>query len=256
MVSIEPSSASASASIECAESQVVVAPPALLGLDCFYTKYVNAHGIPIVSSQVVPDEALFVVKDTVIHMLSKRPDLRQKLIDNCVRVAVIGEKQFATDIPEHSDLKDAYPAIDWNSRTRGVGATHSRRAASCAQENLLGYPRDRYRGENILVHEFAHTIHNMALAEVDCSFSHRLESAFVSPREKNLWADTYAISNAEEYWSTGAQHWFDASQSVPVAGIHNSVHTRAALRDYDPGLYALLAEVFPDDNWRPQTSRR
>ena len=55
---------------------VVIAPPATLSADPFYQKYADAMGISIMSSEKVPDAAVLVARDIVIHMLSKRPDLR------------------------------------------------------------------------------------------------------------------------------------------------------------------------------------
>ncbi|MGH7446405.1 MAG: hypothetical protein ACREK1_03360 [Longimicrobiales bacterium] len=55
----------------------VTAPPPELGLDPFYRKYVDAHGIPIVTSEKVPDAALLMARDIVQFMLANRPDLRQ-----------------------------------------------------------------------------------------------------------------------------------------------------------------------------------
>src|SRR5687768_509555 len=58
----------------------VIAPPAELGLDPFYKKYVDAQGIPVVSSEKTPDAALLMARDIVQFMLSERPDLRHELI--------------------------------------------------------------------------------------------------------------------------------------------------------------------------------
>src|SRR5262245_20622240 len=55
---------------------VIGAPPASLGVDPFYKKYADAQGVAILSSEKVPDAALLVARDIVIHMLAKRPDLR------------------------------------------------------------------------------------------------------------------------------------------------------------------------------------
>src|SRR6185503_7901760 len=46
----------------------------------FYKKFASAGGIPVISSALVPDEALLVTRDIMIHMLSKRPDLKADLI--------------------------------------------------------------------------------------------------------------------------------------------------------------------------------
>src|SRR5262245_16040285 len=54
-------------------NDVITAPPPELGLDTFYKKYLDASGIPIISSEKVPDEALFAVQRTVNIMVSYRP---------------------------------------------------------------------------------------------------------------------------------------------------------------------------------------
>src|ERR1700731_1226438 len=48
---------------------LITAPPTTLSLDTFYKKYTDAWGIPIVSSQKVPDDALLVARDIVNYML-------------------------------------------------------------------------------------------------------------------------------------------------------------------------------------------
>ena len=47
----------------------VTAPPPELGLDPFYKKYVDAHGIPVATSEKVPDAALLMARDIVQFML-------------------------------------------------------------------------------------------------------------------------------------------------------------------------------------------
>jgi hypothetical protein len=108
-------------------------------------------------------------------MLAGREDLRQAIIRNKIRVAIMAPTELTTDIPEHSDLT---PKDYWDRRARGLGATKIRPATSCGEENLLCYPGDPYFGESILIHEFAHTIHEIALAEVDPSFDARLKRAY------------------------------------------------------------------------------
>lgn len=60
--------------------QMITPPIPSLGLDTFYKKYSDAYGIPIVSSEKVPDDALLIARDIVNYMLVKRPDIRSTLI--------------------------------------------------------------------------------------------------------------------------------------------------------------------------------
>src|SRR5687767_6809883 len=144
-------------------------------LAAFYQKYVEVEGFPIVSSSNVSDYALLEASWIVRQMLTNRTDLLHAMASNNVRLAVMAWNEFTTDIPEHSDLKSA---VYWDRRARGLGATRARPAVSCAEENLLCYPGDPYSTENILIHEFAHAIHEMGMNTVDRTFDKRLRAAF------------------------------------------------------------------------------
>ena len=218
-------------------------PPRELGLSPFYEKHLDCDGLPVVSSAKVPDEALRRAAATIRRMTSKRPDLLPELARRGVRAAILAKTERTTDIPEHADLT---PKERWDKRARGLGATPSRPAVSGAEENLLGYPDDPYKGEDIFLHEFAHTIHVMALARLEAGFEPELQGLYRAARAKGLWEKTYAAENAGEYFAEGAQSWFGANrQADPPDGIHNHVNTREELKAYDPDLAAFLARYFP-----------
>jgi hypothetical protein len=119
---------------------------------------------------------------------------------------------------------------------------------SCGEENLLDLPGDPYAQENILVHEFAHTVHELGMRTLDATFDERLRAAFEHAKEAGLWQGTYAMQNRSEYWAEAAQSWFDCNRADDAE--HGPIDTRAELRDYDPGIAVLLAEVFGDRPWR------
>ena len=89
----------------------VTAPPAALELDPFYKKYVDAHGIPVVTSDKVPDAALLMARDIVQFMLANRPDLRKELIRKKWKLAIMAETEVTYDIPEHRKFR-LLPKID------------------------------------------------------------------------------------------------------------------------------------------------
>jgi hypothetical protein len=228
----------------------VGAPPKDWHLDPFYKKCVMLDGLPIVSSDKVPDAALLEAERIAKEMLKNLAAARKQMIKNKVRVAIMGKDEQTLDIPEHSDLQKAFPGTDWNKRARGLGATRERPAISAAEENLLKYPEDRYRGECIFIHEFSHAIADMGVAETDPKFNGELTDCYENAKKQGLWKNTYAISNKSEYWAEGAQDYFDANKTAdPPNGIHNQIGTRDALKDYDPKLYALLDRVF-NTPWR------
>jgi hypothetical protein len=219
--------------------------PAELGLAPFYAKYTSASGFPIVGSAKVSDHAIKETAFLIDRMLAHRPDVREALIRSKARCAVMAYNERTTDIPEHSDLK---PREYWNVRARGLGAMPIRPAVSCAEENLLGYPGDPYSSENILIHEFGHTIHEMGLRVADPTFEPRLRKAYDAAKKAGLWKGTYAGTNLHEYWAEGVQSWFDTNRQNDSQ--HNHVDTREEVKAFDPPLAALLKEVFGDEAWR------
>lgn len=233
----------------------ITAPPKRLGLSPFYKKHVELGGLPIVGSEKVPDAALRQAHRIAKAMLARLDRTRRMMVRNRTRVAIMAESEVTVDIPEHSDLYRAFPGTDWNKRARGLGATRERPVISAAEENLLGYPSDRYHGESIFVHEFAHAIMDMGLVDTDRTFRPELLRAFENAVRTGLWKDTYALSNPSEYWAETVQSYFDANRTAnPPDGVHNHVGTRAELKAYDPMAYRLIRRVFGDDRWNWQVA--
>jgi len=223
-------------------------------LDNFYQKHVDVGGFPVISSRHASDYALREAGYLIEKMLRGREDIRQALIRSRTRFVVMGHKEMTTEVPEHSDLT---PSRFWDRRARGLGATPERPAVSCGEENLVKLPGDPYDTENILIHEFAHAIHHMALNQVDVTFDSRLEAIYDKAMEEGLWKDKYAANNRAEYWAEGVQSWFNTNRAPDHD--HNHVNTRKELKQYDPRLATLVAEIFPDDEWRytvPRSRRR
>jgi hypothetical protein len=132
-----------------------------------------------------------------------------------------------------------------------LGATREALASSAGEENLLGLPGDRYKGASILIHEFSHTIHTMALNAVDEKFEQRLKDVYAGALKKGLWEKTYAASNHLEYWAEGVQSYFDANVPVKAPdGVHNGIATRDALKTYDPDLHDLIDTTLKAPKWK------
>jgi len=216
-----------------------------LALSPFYAQHVEVHGLPIVASPRVHPLALDEAAWLIEHMIGHRPDVLEAMARRGTRFVVMGVSEYTTDIPEHQDL---YPRAWWDVRARGLGATAVRPAVSCGEENLLALDGDPYATENILIHEFAHAIHEMGLMAVDPTFDQRLLQAYTEATDRGLWAGTYAATNHREYWAEGVQSWFDTNRSDDDQ--HNNIDTRDELQAYDPTLAALCNEIFGDGSWR------
>lgn len=210
-------------------------------LDPWYAKCTSVAGLPIVSSEKTSDYALQEAAYIVRQMLGGGPDILRALTTNHVKVVVMAYNEYTTDLPEQRDMQ---PKVYWDSRARGLGG----RTCSCAEENLLCYPGDPYSTENIFIHEFAHVIHGQGMRSVDPTFDQRLREAYAAAMKQGLWKGTYAAIDRGEYWAECVQDWFDNNRHDDA--LHNHVHTRAMLKEYDPAAAKLCAEVFGEGTWR------
>ena len=237
------------AAVTCADDALVAEPPEelrrQLNLAPFYKKCLTPGGFAIVSSDKVSDFALCEAAYIVNSMLAGRDDVRQALIKNKVRLAVMAPTELTCDIPEHSDLT---PPAYWNRRARGLGSTPARPAVSCGEENVLALSGDPYSTESIVVHEFAHAIHDMGLTSVDPTFDPRLKAIFREAMDEGLWKGKYAATNHHEYWAEAVQSWFGTNRENDHD--HNHVNTRDELKEYDPRIAKLVEETFPNNNWQ------
>jgi hypothetical protein len=244
-------------------AQAMVGPlPASLIVDPFYKKHTDALGIPVLSSEKVPDAALLMARDIVIYMLAKRPEFRDALIAKRWRVGVMAQSETTTDIPEHRDRKKPAPGDPrltegekrqyangtgiavmtdkeyWDRRARGLGGNPT----TCAEENLLGYPGTRYYGEHIFVHEFSHAIMGGAMRDADPALFQRIQAAYRDAMAAGKYHGHYATTNANEYWAEGTQWWFWSNYEEAFDG--RRLQSPDDLKVYDPTLYDLLDQVY------------
>lgn len=225
----------------------VTAVPEGKGIPSFYKKYIETEGLYVTSSERVSDEALLKACDIISLMLAKRPDVKTHMVKRGCHVMVIGKDEETCDLPEFAHICNCEDSIKyWNWRARGFGgAPEDELSSSCGEENLLALPQDKYVGENILIHEFAHLIHTVGIVGVEPGFNDRLETLRQNAIRKGLWKDTYAVSNKEEYFAECVQSFFNCNRYAdPANGVHNWVNRRAKLKSYDPDMYRLLQEYF------------
>ncbi len=215
----------------------------------FYKKHVNSNGIHILSSANVPDSVLRQAHKTIYCMTSMLPrEVLDAMTRVDTRVVVMGQKEVTIDVPEHSGMaRDR--SLNWNLRARGLGGTLHEPITSCAEENVMAYAWDKYHAEDILIHEFSHSIHLIGILQVDRTINQQLQDLLSQARAEGLWENTYAGGEYAEYWAEGVQCWFNVNAETPRPDTkHNPVNTREELRRYDPRLYALIAKYFPETN--------
>jgi alpha-glucosidase len=209
----------------------------------FYQKYIDVKGMPVVAAAEVADEALQRTYFIVTHLLAGRPDILRALLTNRMYLIIIGKDQVYTDMPEYRN----HPNPEYqNERVRGTGG----RPTSFGEENLLSLPIDRYDDESIGVHEFCHTIDG-ALRSIDPMWTDRKNAVFQNVRDQGLWKNTYAGSNAGEYWAEICQSYFDCNRVNNWN--HGPIGTREQLKAYDLEGYELVKTAFnlsQEQDWR------
>ena len=224
-------------------------PPAVreaFELDPFYQQWIDVEGFPVVASSKVNPYALKEAAWQIWQMIGHLPEVLQVLAQKQVRFSIIAHNELISEIPEYN-----FPFSDfllfW---ARGIGGSGlevpGHPAVSSSEENILHYPGGGGL-YNALIHEFAHTIHRFGLNTIDPTFDNRLKAAYDAAMAQGLWQGTYASSDRREYWAEGTMGWFHPNGG---GSFSNFGTTRLALKAYDPGLAALLAEIYGDTQWR------
>ena len=224
----------------------ITAPPKSMHLDKFYKKYVDVNGIPIVTSWRVPDSCIVAAHHTLYAMTSMlKPEVLEAMKKHGTRVAIMARYEGETDIPEHHFMIND-TTVNMDVRARGMEGTMEVPVTTCAEENILAYQIDKYHAEDILIHEFAHSIHLIGIYQVDPTINEKLDSLLDKAKARGIYANTYRLDNGMEYFAEAVQDWFNVNAEVQRAdGKHNWINTREELQAMDPDMYHLLAQYFP-----------
>lgn len=189
--------------------------------------------VSINSFVAIDPRALERAQYIVRQMLLNSPELKKKMIATGYTIEIIGQKQNVSDLPRYKHLKNqkTFDGRSFDSGTRGLG---DEKACSVGEENLLCFPDQKYYEENILVHEFAHSIKFLMPADI----SQRIDWAYTAAKKKKLYPkDIYMMASSQEYWAEATQAWFNATVRRDVnAGIN----TRESIKRHDPEVAELL----------------
>jgi hypothetical protein len=234
-------------------------------IDPFYKKTISSAGVVIVGSQRVSDWAFLEAAYTMDRQLSGSPQwVRDALSTNKLRLSILAVVEYTMDLPENSRRqRTVAEAAFQDRRSRGLGGMPN---SSCAEENLLNLRGDPYggdgsplAGENITMHEFAHSLASAIMSQKvqgrDGKFWTAVNKAFADATaptghlgiyNKDRANKVYASTNPQEYWAEGTQAWFDHANARNSGGVT----TRDEVKQKDPQLAALLAEIYGDGPWR------
>jgi hypothetical protein len=236
----------------------VTTPPARFKIDSYYTKFTWAREFPVVGRQA-SDEALLKANDTIRKMFAYRHDILKALINDGVKLVVLGSHENVADLPEFKgkavDLLSRVQDFDPATKTLVVG-----------EENVLADPNVKWVGGSQVIRVFARALYRecatrpvdpnwnnrgravqqyeLRVKRLDIQFDDRLKSIFEAATGKGLWKGTPAVVDRESYWVEGVLAYFDASgQTAAPNDAAHPVVSRELLRAYDPELFALVDET-------------
>ena len=222
-------------------------PPAVVRdfyeLDPYYEQWINVGGLPVITSAKVNPYALKEAAWIIEKMIGHRPEVLRAMVGNKARFSVIAHTEIITEIPEYrSDSRPDFLVFG----ERGWGGTEGG-TISASEEDILNYPGSFAIRYEALIHELAHGVHILGLNTLDPTFDKRLQITYEASMKKGLWRGTYASSDRREYWAEATHAWFYPNGA---GSFDRFGSTRWALKEYDPELATLLAEVYGDRGWR------
>lgn len=108
-----------------------------------------------------------------------------------------------------------------------------------------------YPDESALVHEVGHAIQLIGIDQLaDKTLQREFDAAYQNAKNRNLWPNTYAISNRMEFFATGTTIWFNVmseSYGGNFDGVRGPVNTREEMLHYYKQTYDFFAKIYPHD---------
>ncbi|MDE0311414.1 MAG: SH3 domain-containing protein [Caldilineaceae bacterium] len=194
----------------------IASPPASLGVDPIYKKYLDAGGVPILAPADVSDKAMDLAHNILVGMVSTRHDLFAVLVRSSFRIILYND--YTTKLEELPGFED------WSlgPETAGVYLQEFSYTAAAA-------PAFDFQCNFHLIHEIAHAI-DYSEQMLNRSFRARRDKAYQNAMAAGLWKGEYAETDESEYWAEAVSEWFSPSNE-PLA-------------QRDPEAAKLVASVF------------
>ncbi len=259
----------------------VAAPPTNLHVNPFYTKFTWADGFAVLGCQA-SDAAMLKAGDTINKMFAYRHDILKAMMDDGVKLVVLGKNEKMSDLPELKNSTDTNVDLT----IRFLDYAPQTKLLVVPEENILANPSDACAGDCLEIRELAKVLYfvcgtrpadtnwnnrgrevqqyELRLKRLDVKFGENLKQIYDAAMQKGMWKNTPAVFNPVEYWAEGVLAYFDAAgqSGVPFqdsgadgdfTGSPHPITTRKALKAYDPDLFALVNETMAYDghvDWR------
>jgi len=239
----------------------VEAPPARFHIDPYYTRFTWACEFTVLGRQA-GDEALLKANDTIRKMFAYRHDILKALIADGVKLVVLGPKESLSDLPEYKRTI----AENMDHTARFLDYSPEAKLLVVDQENVLDNLDGPYTTKCQVIRVLAKALYHVTgtrpvdpnwdsrrrnvqqyelrVRRMDIRFDEKLKQLYDGALSKGLWKGTAAIHNRVEYWAEGVLAYFDAAGAVAAPNDADyPITTREMLKEYDPGLYALVEET-------------
>ncbi len=151
--------------------------------------------IVIPGSASVSDGALQRACYVLRFLLADRADLRQAFYKAHGRIAVIGDTERITTLPDYSVLPQ-----EFEQATRGVGALPAIPVSSAGEENIRCQENDLYLSEDILIREIAVGLLRVAVKRVSPDSYAELATMYHYAKVSGWWRNTYASRTVDAYF--------------------------------------------------------
>jgi hypothetical protein len=217
------------------------------GLDPFYTKRKSVKGILILSSNNVSDEGIIQAGKIVDNMLSNNSEIIKRLVENQTKLAIFGDNEKVSTLPEMRDLKGS-KTFDGRNRDDicGTGGVLGRSITTVCESNLLKKKNDPYFGrEDICTHEFAHTIMNVGFSDEQ---KNTWSSLYQKAKKQDLYKTkegkvSYEMENEEELFAVLSGIWFKSFDKE--SPIHTrELSDRESIKKTFPEAYEFLKSIY------------
>lgn len=192
-------------------------------------------------------------------------DVWNNMVRRRVRVGIFSRHEALSVYPEYENLADTpscrnkctgscrrtctFDGRKWDT-VAGAGGVR----AAILESNILCDRYDPYRkGNNILAHEFIHSIHMNGLPSNKNS---ELNSAFAAAKREKRWdLNSYAMATVYEYFAEAGGVWFGVNHNRSSGGMDRcttEMYCRKRLKIRDSKLYSMLRYTFsPKDELAP-----
>ena len=212
--------------------EVVLRPPS------FYTQFIDVAGVVIKAGDDVVPAAMYRAAETVDAMMQGRLDIVECMADKHAAVAIVGETEWVTGLPEFRWLsgREDFTGRPYDGfAIRGLGAVAGQPVSATAEENLLR-KSEAYDFIDVTIHEFAHAIENLCLTSSD---RRRLNALYETVLGTGRIEGTHASADVDEFFAVFSTVYFNATRE-----LYWLVEDQDELADVYPDVYSFLWEIY------------